>query len=154
MPANFHMLGLIHALFPNAKVIHTRRDAMDVCLSCFTRHFDRSQLQSYDLIEQGRFYLGYKRLMQHWQSVLPKGAFLTIDYEDLVAEPEQNIRKMLAFCDLEWEEGCLNFHKTKRRVKTASITQVRQPIYRSSVEKWRRYESHLAPLAELLDVSG
>ena len=154
MPANFHMLGLIHALYPNAKIVHTRRNAMDVCLSCFTRHFDRSQLQSYDLVEQGRFFLGYKRLMAHWEAVLPEGAFLTVDYEQMVADPEANIRRLLAHCDLPWEDACLNFHKTKRRVKTASITQVRQPIYKSSVEKWRRYESHLGPLIETLQSQG
>ena len=154
MPANFHMLGVIHALFPNAKVIHTRRSAMDICLSCFTRHFDRSQLQSYDLVEQGRFFLGYQRLMAHWEKVLPEGAFLTVDYESMVADPETNIRAMLVHCDLPWEEACLNFHQTKRRVKTASITQVRQPIYRSSVEKWRRYEAYLGPLMDVLGIEA
>lgn len=152
MPSNFHLLGLIHALFPNAKIIHTRRNAMDICLSCFTRHFDRSQLQSYSQIEQGRFYQGYARLMRHWDAVLPETAFMTVDYEATVADPQTTIQDMLAFCDLEWEDACLNFHASKRRVRTASITQVRQPVYTSSVEKWRNYASHLGPLAEVLGV--
>ena len=146
MPANFSMIGIIHALLPNAKIIHVSRDPLDTCLSCFTRLFERSQLHSYDQVELGKYYLGYRRLMAHWSNVLPKDAFMELKYEDLVGDIEAQSRRMLDFCGLKWEDGCLEFHKDARRVRTASVSQVRQPVYSSSVEKWRNYESHLAPL--------
>lgn len=146
MPANFQTIGVIHALLPNAKIIHVSRDPLDTCLSCFTRLFERSQLHSYDQVELGRYYLNYRRLMAHWSKVLPENAFLELRYEDLVGDIEGQARRMLDFCGLDWEEGCLEFHKDTRRVRTASVSQVRQPIYRSSVEKWRMYEAQLAPL--------
>ncbi len=150
MPSNFLYVGLIHALLPNATIIHTDRNAMDTCLSNFTRLFDRSQHHSYDLAELGHYYLDYQRLMQHWQAVLPEGAYHTINYQDLVSNPEFETRQLLQFCGLDWTDACLAFHKSRRRVRTASITQVREPIYKSSVEKWRRYEKHLGPLKDLV----
>lgn len=150
MPANFLALGLIHALLPNAKIVHVTRDPMDTCLSCFTRLFERSQLHSYDLDELGRYYLGHRRLMDHWTRVLPDAAFRTQSYEALVAEPEQQARDLVAYCGLDWDPACLDFHATRRRVRTASIVQVRQPIYSGSVGKWRRYRAHLGPLERLV----
>nr|WP_247744053.1 tetratricopeptide repeat-containing sulfotransferase family protein [Shimia sp. R9_3] len=150
MPSNFDMIGLIHALLPNAKIIHVARDGMDSCLSGFTRLFERSQLHSYDQVEMARYYNGYRKLMQHWQQVLPAGALHTVDYQALVADRETTVRDLLSHCGLDWEEACLNFHQTKRRVRTASITQVRQPVYSSSVGKWRRYEKHMSQMSEAI----
>jgi hypothetical protein len=146
MPANFMYLGLIHLIMPHAKIIHVKRDPIDTCLSCYTKLFNKSQYQSYRLDEIGRYYRFYSDLMKHWKSVLPKDAFYEIQYENIVSDPEKEVRALLEYCNLPWEEGCLNFHETKRIVKTASITQVRRPIYKSSVEKWRHFEKHLGPL--------
>lgn len=146
MPANFYAIGLIHLMLPNAKIVHVRRDPVDTCLSNFTKLFGRSQYQSYDLVEIGRYYRAYASMMKHWRTVLPQGAFYEIQYEALVANPEPEVRQLLDYCGLKWSESCLNFHETERSVKTASITQVRQPMYTSSVQRWKRYEAHLAPL--------
>lgn len=151
MPSNFDLIGLIHALLPNAKIVHVARNAMDSCLSGFTRLFERSQLHSYDQVEMARYYNGYRRLMDHWQMVLPDGAFHTVDYQSLVSDRETVVRDLLHHCGLDWEAGCLTHHQTKRRVRTASITQVRQPVYRSSVGKWRRYEAHLGDMFAAID---
>lgn len=150
MPANFFAVGLIHLMLPNAKIIHVNRNPVDTCLSCFTRLFNRKQEQTYDLAELGHYYVDYIRLMAHWRKVLPAGAFLDVQYEDIVANQEAQARRMLDFCGLEWNEACLDFHKHKRSIRTASVTQVRQPIYSSSVERWRPYEKHLGPLLEAL----
>ncbi len=146
MPANFMALGLIHLMLPKAKIIHVKRNPADICLSAFTKNFNNSQYHSYDLTEMGRFYVDYARLMEHWQKVLPEGSFFNIQYEELVADPETKSRELVEFCGLEWNEACLTPHKTERNVKTASVTQVRQPVYTSSVERWRRYEKFLQPL--------
>jgi len=150
MPANFNCLGLIHLMLPRARIVHVRRNPVDTCLSCYTRLFNRSQHQSYDLVEIGRYYRGYAQLMAHWRAVLPAGSFYDLDYEALVADPEPQARALLDYCGLEWDDACLQFHKTERHVRTASVTQVRQPMYRTSVEKWRHYERHLGPLLETL----
>jgi hypothetical protein len=150
MPGNFQLVGLIHLILPNAKIIHVMRNPQDTCISGFTRLFRNNQNQSYDLHEQGRFYLDYHRLMQHWREVLPAGAFLDIQYEDLVTDNEDQARRLIDFCGLAWVDACLQSHKTKRTVRTASITQVRQPIYTRSMERWRRYEKYLGPLREAL----
>jgi len=150
MPANFMALGLIHLMLPNAKIIHVKRNPADICLSAFTKNFNNSQLHSYDLTEMGRFYVDYARLMEHWQKVLPAGSFFNIQYEELVADPEAKSRELIEFCGLEWNDACLTPHKTERNVKTASVTQVRQPVYTSSVERWRRYEKFLQPLMTAL----
>lgn len=150
MPGNFFMVGLIHLMLPNAKIVHVTRNPMDTCLSCFTRLFHHGQEQTYDLAELGRYYRQYQRLMDHWRRVLPPGAFLDIRYEDLVADTEAQARRLLDYCGLEWDAACLDFHTTKRKVRTASITQVRQPIYTSSVERWRRYGNSLEPLLAAL----
>lgn len=151
MPSNFNLVGLIHALLPNARIIHVQRNPMDTCLSCFTRLFERSQYQSYDQVELGRYYNGYRRLMTHWEDVLPKGAVYTLDYQELVGNTESQARALIEYCGLDWDPNCLEFHKSNRKVRTASITQVRQPIYQSSVEKWRRYESYLSSLQATIE---
>lgn len=151
MPANFRMVGLIHALMPNAKIIHIKRDPIDTCLSNYTKLFSRSLYQTYDLEELGRYYNGYLDVMQHWRDVLPEGAFYEIEYENLVSDNEAQIRALLEYCELDWDNACIEFFKTKRNVRTASVTQVRQPIYKSSVQRWKRYEKHLGPLIEVLN---
>lgn len=150
MPANFNYVGLIHLMLPRAKIVHVKRNPVDTCLSCYTRLFNKSQYQSYDLAEIGRYYRGYAQLMQHWRSVLPADAFYEIQYEALVADPERQARALVEYCGLEWDDACLNFHQTERHIRTASVTQVRQPMYKTSVEKWRLYEKHLGPLLEAL----
>jgi len=150
MPANFLAIGLIHLMLPNAKIIHVNRNPVDTCLSCFTQLFTRNQEFTYDLAELGRYYIDYSRLMKHWRNVLPKGAFLDVQYEDIVADQETQARRIIKHCGLEWNDVCLEFHKSKRSVQTASVTQVRQPIYKSSMERWRHYEKFLAPLLDAL----
>ncbi|HET8729688.1 MAG TPA: sulfotransferase [Moraxellaceae bacterium] len=153
MPANYLGIGMIHLMLPNAKIIHVKRNPVDTCVSAFTRLFNKSQHQSYDLSELGRYYRDYLSIMAHWRSVLPADAFYEIEYEQLVANQEEESKKLIAYCGLEWSDACLNPHKTERNVKTASVTQVRQPVYTSSVERWRVYEPFLGSLlAELKDV--
>jgi hypothetical protein len=150
MPANFLAVGLIHLMLPNAKIIHVRRNPIDTCLSAFTRLFNKSQHQSYDLREIGRYYRDYLNVMAHWREVLPAGSFYDIQYEELVANQEEESRKLIDYCNLTWSDACLDPHKTERNVKTASVTQVRQPVYTTSVERWRVYEKFLGPLIEEL----
>ncbi len=149
MPGNFHHVGLIATLFPNAKIIHCRRDPRDTCMSIFFGDFVGSHPYSYDLTNLGRYYRQYERLMAHWHAVLP-GRILDVNYEDMVDDQEEWSRRMVNFCDLDWEAQCLEFHKTSRNVKTRSNAQVRQPIYRSSIERWRPYEAQLEPLLAAL----
>ncbi len=150
MPANFNCLGLIHLMLPRAKIVHVKRNPVDTCLSCYTRLFNKSQFQSYDLVEIGRYYRNYAALMDHWRNVLPAGSFYEIQYEDIIADAEGQSRALIDYCGLEWNDACLDFHKTERNIRTASVTQVRQPIYKTSVEKWRHYEKHLGPLLDAL----
>ena len=146
MPGNFVTIGLIHALLPNAKIIHVERNPIDTCLSCYTKLFQHGQFFSYDLIELAQFYADYQRLMAHWRHVLPADSWLDIRYENIVSNLESEARKLIAYCDLKWDPACLDFHTTKRQVRTASLIQVRNPIYTSSVERWRRFEQELTPL--------
>ncbi len=151
MPGNFTFIGLINAMLPSARIIHVSRNPVDNCLSCFTNQFNHDSLPyTYDLVELGRYYTNYARLMAHWRRVLPEGAFLDVRYEDLVADNEAQARRLIAYCGLEWNDACLESHKTKRSVRTASVTRVRQPIYTSSVERWRKYEEFLKPLLDEL----
>ena len=137
-------------MLPNAKIIHVKRNPVDTCLSCYTRLFHRKQEHTYDLAELGQYYVHYARLMEHWRKVLPAGAFLDVQYEDIVADQETQARRLIAYCGLEWNPACLDFHNTIRSIRTASVTQVRQPIYGSSVERWRHYEKFLGPLLDAL----
>ncbi|MFQ5764084.1 MAG: sulfotransferase [Rhodospirillales bacterium] len=146
---NYLLIGLIHLALPEARIIHCVRNPMDTCLSCYQRHFVDGQQFSYDLTSLGLHFREYARLMDHWRAVLPE-RLLDVRYEDLVAAPEEGIKALLDFCGLEWEEGCLAFHETERVVRTASAQQVREPIYRTAVQRWRHYEKHLGPLIEAL----
>jgi tetratricopeptide (TPR) repeat protein len=146
MPANYLALGLIPLMLPNARIIHVRRNPLDTCLSCFTRLFNRGQEATYDLYELGRHYANYARLMNHWRTALPPESFLEVVYEDIVADLEGQARRLIDWVGLEWDERCLAFHENRRSIRTTSVTQVRQPIYTSSVERWRHYEKYLGPL--------
>jgi tetratricopeptide (TPR) repeat protein len=152
-PANFQYVGLIHAALPNARIIHTRRDPVDTCLSNFSILFSGLGLMySYDLGELGRYYRAYETMMAHWRSVLPAGVMLEVQYEEIVDDLEQQARRIVAHCGLEWDDACLEFHKTDRPVRTTSHAQVRQPIYRSSVGRARPPRELLQPLLEALGV--
>ena len=150
MPGNFLALGLIHLMLPNAKIIHVNRSPADTCLSCYTHLFTVINHQTYDLAELGHYYADYSRLMAHWRNVLPSGAFLEVQYEDVVADLETQARRIIDFCGLEWSDACVAYHLNKRAIHTASMTQVRQPIYNSAVGRWRKYEKFLGPLFEAL----
>lgn len=153
MPSNFFFVGLIHLALPNAKIIHTTRDPVDTCVSCFSKLFTHGQNFAYDLGELGRYYKRYERLMAHWRGVLPPNRVLEVRYEDVVADLETEVRQILSYCELPWDERCLSFHETKRPVKTASVMQVRQPIYKNAVGRWRNYEEFLGPLLTALSIS-
>jgi tetratricopeptide (TPR) repeat protein len=152
MPSNYYLVGLIHLALPNAKIIHTVRDPVDTCISCFSKLFTEGQSYTYDLGELGRYYKRYERLMAHWRDVLPPGRILDVRYEDVVADLEAQARRIVSHCELPWDDRCLSFHETDRPVRTASATQVRQPIYSSAVGRWRVYEEFLEPLLTALDV--
>jgi len=150
-PLNFRHIGLILSMFPNARIIHTARDPLDTCLSCFFQNFSKGQEYSFDLENLGEFYNGYRKLMTHWKSVYPDKIF-DIEYEDIVSNQEKITRKLVQFCNLPWEDNCLSHHKTERPVATASKYQVRQPIYKSSIKRWKHYEKHLQPLIDKLSM--
>jgi tetratricopeptide (TPR) repeat protein len=149
LPNNFSHIGLIQAILPRATVIDARRHPMDCCFSTFKQHFAEGQAFSYDLADLGRYYRCYLSLMDHWDAVLP-GKVLHVQYEDLVRDPEANIRRLLDHCRLPFEAACLSFHQTRRSVRTASAEQVRQPIYTSGVGHWRQFERELEPLKRAL----
>ena len=153
LPLNFFYVALIARALPNARVICVRRDPLDTCLSNFRQLFALGYPYyhySYDLLDTGRYYLRFDRLMAHWRSTLP-GTMLEIQYEDIVNGQEAATRKILDFCELDWEESCLRFERNTAPVATASAAQVRQPLYRSSVQRWRHYENELADLRQLLE---
>jgi tetratricopeptide (TPR) repeat protein len=153
MPGNFLKIGLIRLILPNARIIHTMRDPIDTCVSCYSQTFTVGQEFSYDLGELGRYYRLYSGLMAHWRSVVPSGAILDVSYEDVVDDLEGQARRLIEYCGLPWDDRCLSFHETARPVKTASLVQVRKPLFRSSLERWRKYEGSLGPLLrELGDV--
>ncbi|MFQ5625191.1 MAG: sulfotransferase [Methyloligellaceae bacterium] len=148
---NFLQLGLIAILFPKAAIIHCRRDPMATCLSCYFQNFreQRHLAWTNDLEDLGFFYRQYERLMAHWRCVLP-GRMFEVDYEEMVADQENMSRKLIGHIGLPWDDACLDFHNSKRGVRTASVSQVRKPIYKSSLAAWRKYEKHLAPLKRAL----
>jgi tetratricopeptide (TPR) repeat protein len=149
MPDNFKRIGMLHALMPNARFIHVRRHPVDNCLSIFFQNFS-GHAYSRDLDHLAYYYREYRRLMTHWRSVIPNDRLYEIDYEDLVANQEETTKSLLAFCGLEWEPACLDFQDNERVVRTASIWQVRQKMYSSSVERWKNYAPHIAPLLSLV----
>jgi tetratricopeptide (TPR) repeat protein len=151
---NFLHAGLIHLAFPQARIIHTRRAAIDTTWSCFTRLFRDAHPYAHDLGELGRYYRGYDRLMAHWRRVLPESVFLEIDYEALIGDPEGQIRRLLAHCGLDWNPACLAFHTTRRAVQSASAVQVREPLHARSIGRWRAYGEYLQPLVDALEGRG
>jgi len=150
MPFNFLWVGLVHLLFPRARIIHCRRHAVDTCLSMYTTLFAQSWGFASDLGDLASYYRQYRRLMAHWRAVLPVDRLLDVDYEEVTAAPEASARRMLEFAGLEWDAACLVPERNATAVKTASKWQARQPIYRSSVDRWRRYEPWIGELRELV----
>jgi len=144
-PSNYQFAGLIHLALPDAKIIHMVRDPVDTCISCFSKLFNE-QNYTYDLAEMGRYYRGYQALMEHWRRVLPSGRIHEVCYEELVENFETRAQEIVEFCGLEWDDRCLTFYETERPVTTLSAIQVRQPIYKSAVDRRRLYKDFLAPL--------
>ncbi len=149
MPANFAHLGMIHAALPGARIIHMRRHPIDTCLSIYFQNFHVAHSYANDLDDLAHYHDEYRRLMSHWLALLPPGAILEVPYEALVAQPECWTRRMVEFAGLPWDEACLDFHRTRRSVRTFSRWQVRQKIGTGSVERWRRYAAHVGPLLRL-----
>jgi tetratricopeptide (TPR) repeat protein len=149
MPNNFKHIGLIHLILPEAKIIDARRHPMAGCFSCFKQLFAHGQTFTYSLRDLGYYYRDYVRLMDHWDSVLP-GRVLTVQYEDMVADTENQIRRLLDYCGLPFEDACLRFYETERAIRTPSAEQVRRPVYTEGLEQWRNYEPHLGPLRDAL----
>ncbi|MDX1379670.1 MAG: sulfotransferase [Xanthomonadales bacterium] len=149
MPNNFPAVGFLQLVLPNAKIVDARRYPLDSCLSCYRQLFARGQSFTYDLTDIGEYFLQYQRMMDYWHEVLP-GGVLTVQYEDMVTDFDNQVRRLLDFCELPFEEGCVRFWETDRPVRTASSEQVRQPIYTKSIHRWRRYEQHLDELIEVL----
>ncbi|MGH8672602.1 MAG: tetratricopeptide repeat-containing sulfotransferase family protein [Burkholderiales bacterium] len=150
MPDNVLHLGMIALLFPRAKIIFCRRDPRDTCLSCYFQRFTHAVSYSADLSDCGHRYVQLERLIKHWKAALPL-PMLDVEYEQLVANQEAESRRIIEFLGLEWEPDCLEFHRTERAVRTASVWQVRQPLYDRSVGRWRNYEKHLGPLLEIIE---
>jgi tetratricopeptide (TPR) repeat protein len=149
MPNNFAHVGLIHLMLPNARIIDARRHPLGCCFSCFKQHFARGQNFTYDLAELGRYYSNYVELMAHFDSVLP-GRVHRVFYENMVEDTEGEVRRLLEYCGLPFEEGVLRFHENQRAVRTASSEQVRRPIFRDGMDQWRNYEPWLDPLKHSL----
>ncbi len=150
MPSHFRHAGLIHLIFPQALIIHCHRTPQDNCLSCFATHFSQGQDFTYDLAELGAYYRAHAQLMAHWHSVIPADRLIQVNYEDVVGDIEGQARRLISACELPWDAACLDFHTTSRQVRTASVNQVRQPLYATSVARWKAYEPHLS----LLNLEG
>ena len=148
--SNFYLVGMIHLILPQAKIIHAVRNPMDSCLSCFCLLFKKGLEFTYDLETLGRYYVHYQQLMRHWHSVLPEGTILDMHYEDMVADLAGTSRRMMGHIGLPWDDNCLAFYESKRVVRTASVAQVRKPIYSSSVGRWKRFAAHLDPLKQII----
>jgi hypothetical protein len=146
----FIYLGLIELILPGARVIHCVRDPQDTCLSAYFQDFSESHPYAYDLHNLGVYYSGYRRIMNNWKNVLINVRMMEVSYEELVRNQEAVSRRMIDFCDLPWDDRCLQFHENRRYVATASYDQVRQPMYRSSVGRWKNYERHLNKLKAAL----
>ena len=152
LPANFQNIGLIHLALPNARIIHIKRDPLDTCFSCYSKLFVNNLEFTCDLGELGRYYRAYESLMAHWRRVLPEGAMLEVQYEDLVADFEAQSKRIVEYCGLEWDERCLKFHESERPIYTVSVQQVRHPLFNSSVGRWRPYKEHLRVLFDTLGI--
>ncbi len=149
-PDNFLYVGLIKALFPAAKIVHTKRDPVDNCLSVYFLHLDHSMAYALDLMDIAHFYRQHRRLMAHWKSIYGAEIF-EFDYDAFVAAPRPALERLLDFCGLDWDDACLSFHRQQNVVKTASVWQVREPLYKTSSGRWRRYERHISALRAYLD---
>jgi hypothetical protein len=149
MPNNFRHIGLIKLILPNAKIIDARRHPAACCFSAFKQLFAEGQEFTYSLDDIAQYYIDYVELMDHWDTVLP-GEVLRVRYEDMTGDTENQVRRILNYCGLPFEAGCLEFHKTKRAVRTASSEQVRQPIYQSGVDHWQNFGTQLQPLLSTL----
>jgi tetratricopeptide (TPR) repeat protein len=149
MPANSDRLGLIHSVFPKARFIYMQRDPIDTCLSCYCQQFSPALNFTLDMSDLVHYYREHRRLFEHWREVLPRGVILEVPYAELVSNQEEWTRKMLDFLGLDWDDACLEFHRTPRAVATASFWQVRQKIYRDSVQRWRNYAKFIGPLLTL-----
>jgi hypothetical protein len=149
MPHNFMHLGLISLLFPEAAIIHVKRNPLDTCLSCFFQYFSSGHEYSYDLKNLGNHYRQYRLLMERWKNMLNLPIF-ELEYEDLIANPEAVSRKLIEFCGLPWDDNCLAHHKEDQIARTASYAQVRKPIYNSSCERWKNYAPFMGPLIDAL----
>ena len=150
MPNNFIHIGLIKTILPNAKIIDTRRDAMDTCFSCFKQFFARGQLFTYSLEDLGNYYVDYIKAMNHWHKVYGEDIY-TVHYDNVINNTESTIRELIEYCELPFEDNCLEFYKSSRPVKTPSAEQVRQPIYKSGLNYWKNYEDFLSPLKKIID---
>lgn len=149
MPANFSHIGLIHMMLPKAKIIDVRRHPLGTCLANYRQLYAQGKNQTYDLVELAEYYLEYRRMMDHWQEVLP-GRVLQVNYEEVVADLDGQVRRLLDYCGLLWEDACLDFHKNTRPVNTASAEQVRLPIYTDAIDFWKHYELQLEPTRKIL----
>jgi tetratricopeptide (TPR) repeat protein len=149
MPNNFRHIGLIHLILPNSKIIDARRHPMGGCFSGFKQCFAHGQTFTYDLEDIGKYYRDYVKVMDHWDTALP-GRVHRVQYEEMVADTEAQIRALLDYCELDFEEQCLRFYEVERAVRTPSAEQVRKPIYKEGLEQWRNFEAHLDPLKEAL----
>jgi len=153
MPHNFQLVGLIALALPRAKIIHCKRNSLDNCISIYTNWFNEHHGYADDLTTLGAYYREYERLMAHWHAILP-GRILEVHYEEMVRDQEGQTRKLLDFVGLGWEDACLEFHKAERTVTTISRWQVRQPIYASSVDRWKRFEPFVGDLIDSLKPSA
>ena len=151
-PGNFVNAGLIRLILPDAKIIHARRDPVDTCLSCYTKLFADALNFTYDLTDLGRYCRDYLKLTDAWRAILPASHFIEVDYEAVVDDIEAEARRMLEFLELPWDPACLEFYRVERPVRTASVNQVRQPIYRSSSGRWRKHADALQPLLKTLEI--
>ena len=151
LPDNFQHVGLIHLMFPNARIVHSMRDPMDSCFSCFSRLFIANNLgYTYELGAVARYWVSYRELMLHWHAAMPAGRILDVSYEAMVGDFENQARRLVEYLGLPWDDRCLGFHQNRRIVKTASVAQVRKPIYKTSVARWKPYERHLGPLLDIV----
>ena len=150
LPNNFRHLGLLKAILPNAKIIDARRNPLDCCVSGFKQLFAEGQEFSYDLADLGRYYCDYVALMDHWDEVMP-GAILRVQHETLLDDFENEVRRILDYLELPFEDACLRFHETARSVRTASSEQVRRPLNRDGVGQWRAFDAHLGLLRTALE---
>jgi hypothetical protein len=152
LTGNFLHAGMIHLVLPQAKIIHVTRDPRDTCFSCFANLFRLGDIPySYDLETLGRHCVRCSGLMQHWHAALPADAITTVRYEELIAATEEVLRRVIGFIGLPWNDRCMQFNRQRRAVRTVSAGQVGRPVYKTSVERWRRFESHLEPLLAILE---